>query len=290
MVPIALVSVTLLLLSAAPVAGAAPATARPDASAPAAAAKIPKASAGKPAAPNPTTKPGTVTAPPNKAAAPPATSGGLPVDKLVTRLQERYDSAADYRARFTQKYTYAATGRERTSTGEVLIKKPGRMRWNYEKPEPSLWLATGTIFVMYEPEAKQAFKQDLKASQLPAAVAFLMGKGKLTDEFEVSVAKELPYGEPDDHRLSLKPKKAQSTYRSIYFVVDPRTYLVRQSVLINAQGDINAITFSDVKLNTKIPDDTFRWTPPPGTREIDGSTMSGPAKAAAPAKTPAGGR
>jgi outer membrane lipoprotein carrier protein len=233
---------------------------------------------------------------------PPATKAAapLPVDKLVAKMQERYDSAADYRARFTQQYTYAATGRERTSTGEILIKKPGRMRWNYEKPEPSLWLANGSVFVMYEPEAKQAFKQDLKASQLPAAVAFLMGKGKLTDEFDVSIAKELPYGNPDDYRLSLKPKRAQSTYRSIYFVVDPRTYLVRQSVLINAQGDINAITFSDVRLNTKIPDETFRWTAPPGTREIDGASLSPPAKASAPvpssppakaaAKTPAGAR
>lgn len=197
-----------------------------------------------------------------------------PMDKVVARLQERYDSAADYHARFTQKYTYAATGRERTSTGDISMKKPGRMRWNYESPEPSLWLASGSTFWMYEPEAKQAFKQDLKASQLPAAVAFLMGKGKLTDEFDVAAAKELPYGDPDDYRLSLKPKKAQSTYRSIYFVVDPRTYLVKQSVLINAQGDINAISFSDVALNTKIADDVFRWSPPAGTRVIDGATLS----------------
>jgi outer membrane lipoprotein carrier protein len=247
---------------------------------PAAPASPPPAAAAAPAKP-PAAK---IPAGPPKAAPPAASSA---VDKLVAKMQERYDSAGDYRARFTQQYTYAATGRERTSTGEILIKKPGRMRWNYEKPEPSLWLANGSVFVMYEPEAKQAFKQDLKASQLPAAVAFLMGKGKLTDEFEVSVAKELPYGNPDDHRLSLKPKRAQSTYRSIYFVVDPHTYLVRQSVLINAQGDINAITFSDVRLNTKIPDDTFRWTAPPGTREIDGASLSPPAKASAPVPAPA---
>jgi outer membrane lipoprotein carrier protein len=207
------------------------------------------------------------TAPAAAAAAP------LPVDKVAARLQERYDSAADYRAKFTQKYTYAATGRERTSTGEILIKKPGRMRWNYQSPEPSLWLASGTTFWMYEPEAKQAFKQDLKASQLPAAVAFLMGKGKLTDEFEVSLAKELPYGSPEDYRLSLKPKKAQSTYRSIYFVVDPKTYLVKQSVLVNAQGDVNSISFTDVVLNSKLGEELFRWTPPPGTRVVDGAAL-----------------
>jgi outer membrane lipoprotein carrier protein len=215
-------------------------------------------------------------------APPAAPPGPLPIDKVVAKLQDRYDSAADFKAKFTQKYTYAATGRERTSTGEILIKKPGRMRWNYLSPEPSMWLASGSTFWMYEPEAKQAFKQDLKASQLPAAVAFLMGKGKLSDEFEATTAKELPYGSGDDYRLSLKPKKAQSTYRSIYFVVDAKTYLVKQSVLINAQGDINAITFSDVVLNSKLGDDLFRWSPPAGTRVVDGAALGQAKPAAAP--------
>ena len=155
---------------------------------------------------------------------------------MIQRLQKRYETAGDYRAKFTQKYTYAATGRERTSTGELLVKKPGRMRWNYEGPEPQMYLASeGTLWV-YEPEAKQAYRQDLKVSQLPAAVSFLMGKGKLSDEFEISLAKELPYGDPQDHRLALKPKKPQSTYKAIYLVVDPKTYLVRQSVLDKYAG------------------------------------------------------
>ncbi|HEY0713516.1 MAG TPA: outer membrane lipoprotein carrier protein LolA [Polyangia bacterium] len=227
--------------------------------------------AAAPTAPPPAAKP---------AAPAPTAAAALTVDKITARMQERYDSAADYRARFTQKYTYAATGRERTSTGEIFVKKPGRMRWNYQTPEPSLWLANNATMWMYEPEAKQAFKQDLKTSQLPAAVAFLTGKGKLTDEFEVAIAKELPYGTADDHRLSLKPKKAQSAYRSIYFVVDAKTFLVKQSVLINAQGDINAISFTDVALNTKLADDLFRWTPPTGTRVIDAAAVEG-AKAGA---------
>jgi outer membrane lipoprotein carrier protein len=203
------------------------------------------------------------------AAQSPAASRPEALPQVIQRLQKRYESASDYRARFTQKYTYAATGRERTSTGELLVKKPGRMRWNYEAPEPQMYLASeGTLWV-YEPEAKQAFRQDLKTSQLPAAVSFLMGKGKLSDEFDISLAKELPYGEPTDHRLALKPKQAQSTFKAIYLVVDPKTYLVRQSVLINTQGDINAIAFSEVKINTKLADSLFKWTEPPGVRVID---------------------
>jgi outer membrane lipoprotein carrier protein len=200
-------------------------------------------------------------------AAPAPATGDL--QQVIQRLQKKYEAASDFRANFTQKFTYAATGRERVSTGEVLVKKPGRMRWNYAGPEPQMYLASeGTLWV-YEPEAKQAYRQDLKGSQLPAAVSFLMGGGKLSDEFDISLAKELPYGEPQDHRLALKPRQPQSTYKAIYLVVDPRTFLVRQSVLVNTQGDVNAITFSGVKINSKLADSNFKWTAPAGTRVIE---------------------
>jgi outer membrane lipoprotein carrier protein len=211
-------------------------------------------------------------APAKPAAAKPAAAG--PVASVLARMQDRYDKAADYRAKFAQKYTSSATGRERTSSGEVFIKKPGRMRFSYQTPTPSMYLSNGTTFWQYEPEAKQAFKQDLKTSQLPAAVAFLMGKGKLTDEFDVQVADKLPYGTPKDHKLHLKPKKTQSAYKAIYFVVDPVTFLVKESILINAQGDINAFTFTDAKVDSKVPDDTFKWAPPPGVRIIEGAKPS----------------
>lgn len=210
---------------------------------------------------------------PTKAPPKPAAAAGA-VAGVLAKMQERYDKAADYRARFTQKYTSAATGRERTSTGEVFIKKPGRMRFSYATPTRSMYLSNGSTFWVYEPEAKQAFRQDLKTSQLPAAVAFLMGKGKLTDEFEATLAGKLPYGGPNDHKLQLKPKKPQSAYQAIYFVVDPVSFLVKESILINAQGDINAFAFTDAKVDSKVPDDTFKWAPPPGVRIIEGAKPS----------------
>ena len=232
---------------------------------------VPQAAAAQATA-APTAKP--TAAPAAKPAAAPAPTTGLPVAEVVKRMQERYEKASDYRARFVQKYVNAATGRERTSSGELLIKKPGKMRWNYEKPERHMYLAAGNTFWVYEPESRQAFRQDLKTSQLPVAVSFLMGKGKLQDEFDVTLAKELPYGDPKSYRLSLKPKKPQSTYKAIYFVVDPATFLVRQSVLINTQGDVNNFEFSDARLDSKLTENDFRWTPPTGTRVIDGAAQA----------------
>ncbi len=198
----------------------------------------------------------------------------LPVAAVVQRMQKRYEQAADFRAHFSQSLTNPTFGRTTVSSGDLIVKKPGKMRWDYDKPEKKMYLATDQILWMYEPEEKQAVKSDLKASQLPATLSFLTGRGKLADEFEITLARDIPFGGPTDYKLSLKPRKPQSTYRFIYFLVDPETFFVKQSVLIDTQGVVNAITFSAVLVNSKVPDATFKWAPPAGVRVIDPSKPS----------------
>jgi outer membrane lipoprotein-sorting protein len=61
--------------------------------------------------------------------------------------------------------------------------------------------------------------------------------------------------------------------KSILFVVDPDTFFVRETLITDAQGNTNDLLFSDIKINTRIPDATFRWSPPAGTRVVDPSKM-----------------
>jgi outer membrane lipoprotein carrier protein len=193
----------------------------------------------------------------------------LDVPTVIARMQSRYDQAKDFTAHFTQNYSRAVMGRVTVSSGEVAIKKPGRMRWDYTQPEPRMFLSNGQFLWLYEPAEKQAFKQDLKTSQLPAALAFLMGKGRITDEFEVTASTDTRYGRPEDYRLALRPKQPQSTYKSILFVVDGRDFTVRESVLVDQQNNVNHFVFSSLKINAKIPDSLFHWSPPAGVRVID---------------------
>jgi outer membrane lipoprotein carrier protein len=219
-------------------------------------------------------------------AAAPATVPANPKPDLRTvleRMQKRYDQAKNLRARFSQNYVRAVVGRATLSTGTLAFKKPGRMRWDYAQPEARMFLSTGQVLWLYEPGEKQAFKQDLKSSQLPAALAFLMGKGKITDEFAVAFAPDKPAGKdakdkvpgrPGDLRLALTPKQPQSSYKSILFVVDAKEFLVRESVLVDAQGNTNHFIFDNIEVNTKVADSFFRWSPPAGVRVVNTNQMN----------------
>lgn len=203
------------------------------------------------------------------AATPSGGANKLDVGAVVEKVQHRYDSAADFRARFTQTLTSAAMGRKTNSAGSVMFKKPGRMRWDYEKPERATYVSDGNTLWLYEPDDQQAFKQSLGASQLPAALAFLTGKGKLANEFDITLVDKSPYAAPGDYTLSLSPKAAEPQVKTLLFIVDPKTFDVRESVITDSQGNVNDLTFADIKTNTKIPDGDFKWSPPSGVRVID---------------------
>ena len=186
--------------------------------------------------------------------------------ELLARIQKFYDSTKDLHARFEQQLESQVGGNKKAS-GEVWLKKPGKMRWDYAAPEKKLMVADGQVLWVYEPEDEQAFKQELKASTLPTQVAFLVGQGKLSDEFEATIVPadklKIPEG---DVVLKLVPKIATAAYRHLLFVVDPRSGQVKQTHIADQQGGWNRLFFSDVEINRGVGDGKFKFSPPKGTR------------------------
>ena len=249
---------------AAPAAPAAPtggaAATNKDKAAPAAAkadATPPAKGAAKPAAGTPAL------------AAPAATVERPALVRVVDGIQKVYENTANLKAKFSQ--TLASAMGKRQASGVLRLKKPGKMRWDYEKPEKKLFVTDGSLLWMYEPEDEQAFRQPLNSSQLPAQVSFLFGKGRLSDEFDISYLDGQPLGGPGDLVLKLVPKKATAQYKHLVFVVDGKSYMVKETILHDQQGGTNHIQFSAIETNLKadMDDSRFVFTPPPNTKIIN---------------------
>ncbi|MBL9006041.1 MAG: outer membrane lipoprotein carrier protein LolA [Myxococcales bacterium] len=221
----------------------------------------PPATAGKPATEKPGPAAGNV--------APASSAERPPLPQIVDRIQKLYEGTQNLKARFSQ--TLQTAMGKRQASGVLRLKKPGKMRWDYEKPEKKLFVTDGSILWMYEPEDEQAFRQPLNSSQLPAQVSFLFGKGRLSDEFEISYLDGQKLGTVGDLVLKLVPKKATAQYKHLFFVVDGKTGMVKETVLFDQQGGSNHIVFSAIETNLKadIDDSRFAFTPPPNTKIIN---------------------
>jgi outer membrane lipoprotein carrier protein len=192
----------------------------------------------------------------------------LAAKDVVAKMQVFYEKIQDLKADFKQEIKNPTTGRTKASYGVVKLKKPGKMRWDYSKPEKKSFISDGATLWVYEPEDQQAFKQEIKSTNLSAAVTFLSGKGNLAAEFNFEAADAGKYGAKDDYAVKLTPKQPSAQFKSIILVVDPASFQVKQSIVFTPDGGQSRIWFTGVQLNKKIPDSEFKFTPPSGVRVI----------------------
>jgi outer membrane lipoprotein carrier protein len=210
----------------------------------------------------------------------PTPAAGPNAKAMLEKIQKYYDATKDLHAKFEQTLESGMGGKAKKASGDVWLKKPGKMRWDYAKPEKKLMVADGTTLWVYEEEDQQAIKQDMRSSTLPTQVSFLVGEGKLTNDFDATMEKS----EADAVTLKLVPKVGTTAYRYLNFVVDPKSGMVKQTIIFDQQGGKNTLTFTDVEQNKGVVDGKFTFSPPAGTRII--APPKGPAASPPPPSSP----
>jgi outer membrane lipoprotein carrier protein len=195
--------------------------------------------------------------------------------ELAQALQRKYDGVKDFSADFVHTYEGGVLKRKLTERGRVLIKKPGKMRWDYEAPERKQFVSDGTKMYFYIPADKQVIVSSVPPdAEASTPALFLAGKGRLTTEFTPSFV-DLPPGLPAGSRaLKLVPKSRQTEYDWLVLAVDPATLAIRGLMTVDAQGGTSAFAFSNLKENVGLADNEFTFRPPRGVDVVTDSTRS----------------
>src|SRR6187399_727364 len=85
-------------------------------------------------------------------AAVPAAQTQRSPDALAKDLQARYQSIRDFSADFVQSYRAGVLKTQTRESGKVSVKKPGKMRWTYAKPERKELVSDGRRMYWYVPD------------------------------------------------------------------------------------------------------------------------------------------
>jgi len=189
------------------------------------------------------------------------------IDSVVSRLQANYKDIKDYRASFVQEAKVKGYPSAQISSGEVFYKRPGMMRWNYDKPETQEIVTDGKVLWMYTPSLDQVMKADFAmTSQSKVAEAFLSGMGNISKDFNISF--EDTKDNKTDIILMLIPKDENDPVKSLMLFVDRETIYVRKSVMTDIYGNVTSVSLSDFKVNTGIKKKLFDFVPPEGVEII----------------------
>ena len=200
-----------------------------------------------------------------------ATAAEPCLERALTAVQRRYESIRDLSAHFTQTTHSVALGGSTsaltsTAAGTVVFAKPGKMRWSYERPEPSLVVSDGETLWLYDPTHREAQRLRVQGSEYlsGAAIQFLVGEGEIRSEFRVT-AQSCAAG---DALLELVPLRAAS-YEKLRIRTDPRTGEIVETTVIDLLGNVTEVAFADIRTNVNPPHDAFRFEPPDGVRVIE---------------------
>ena len=195
----------------------------------------------------------------------PASAPAESAAALAARLQARYDAIKDFTADFSQTYVGGVLRRKTTESGTLLVKKPGRMRWEYKTPEEKLFVADGKKLYAWVPADRQVTVSALPTGDAPATpILFLLGRGQLTRDFTPSLPGPIAGAPADSVALALVPKTAVPDYDRLTLVVDRATLGLRMLIARDGQGGTSTFAFTHLRENVGLADSKFAFTIPRG--------------------------
>jgi outer membrane lipoprotein carrier protein len=196
----------------------------------------------------------------------PTHAATVDLPRLVQNVEKRYNGATTLQVTFEETLSAAGRGRQ-TESGELFLRKPGRMRWEYSNPAGKLFLSDGKAIYYYSPGSKRAEKMKLKeAEDMRAPMAFLLGKLDFDKDFKNLRAVEHPLGT----LITAEAKSEKLPYRQVEFVVSSDA-AIRELRVHGYDESLLTFNFTNEKVNPTVPDNLFRFELPAGATWVDSS-------------------
>lgn len=184
--------------------------------------------------------------------------------RILKGIENRYNRAQTIEVLFEQTYGGPARNR-RVERGELFLRKPGKMRWEYSSPEGKLFVTDGKYAWLYTPSASRVEKTRIKETDdMRAPLAFLLGKLDFQRDFRRLVWR--PQG--PDYWVVAEPKSDQLAYTQVEFLVNPQ-FQIRALRITGQDRSVMEFRFDQERINPPLKDNLFEFTPPAGAAVVE---------------------
>ena len=148
------------------------------------------------------------------------------------------------------------------ASGSMAFARPGRFRWEYDKPYEQVIVGDGTSLWIYDKDLNQVTVRRLEGALGASPAALLAG----SNEIEKGYALSSVGSEQGLDWLEAVPKDQDTVFERIRLGFS-KTGLEAME-LRDRFGQITVIKFTAVKRNSELPSDWFSFTPPEGADVI----------------------
>jgi len=182
----------------------------------------------------------------------------LSAGPATDRLNDFFAQKGAMSAEFVQTVQGAAFAQPEESRGTLLMQRPGKFRWDYRLPYEQQIIADGKRLWIYDVDLEQVIVKPLDAALGDTPALLLSGDGA-AQRFEI---KELPGRGDGLLWVELLPKQSDTGFIAVRLAFDRQS--LRSMELVDGFEQVTKLAFANVKLDIKLPADTFVFVPPKG--------------------------
>jgi outer membrane lipoprotein-sorting protein len=189
-------------------------------------------------------------------------------DTVLRSLETAGRSLKTMKAAFVETKVLVLLDESQETRGQVLLQVPGRLRWDYTAPKPSVMLIRDGRFARYIPQSKQVFRGPAKG-EADLLVGFGPGAAGLGQKYQVTLVGEESVAGAAAWMLDLQPRQAGTgLFSGIRLWVDKARSIPVQTRLTEPTGDHTTIRFANVVVNGALPGNAFELALPKDVSEV----------------------
>jgi outer membrane lipoprotein carrier protein len=188
---------------------------------------------------------------------------------LAKKVDAHYNHLHSLETRYTERYQ--GMGMDRTETGTLTLRKPGRMRWAYDSPPGKVFILDGTSAISYTPGDTEATRfPEKKLDDLRSPLRFLLGHTELEKELQGLSVTLVTVDGQTGYTLWGTPVGMQQRVRSLAVTVDAQG-VIHMLRVEESDGAITTFIFSEMREDVSVNDSDFQFVPPAGVIIVDGA-------------------
>jgi len=184
--------------------------------------------------------------------------------QLAQRVDAHYNALRSLKADFSE--SYAGMGTERVESGRLLLRKPGRMKWEYSVPPGKLFVLDGKYAWFYsagDPQVQRIPAKEL--DDLRSPLRFLLGHTELEKEMNSLTLAPAADG---NFTLSGQPKGQENRVKRLMLTVTPAGVITGIET-DETDGAVTRFVFSNQQPDAPIAAQDFHFAPPAGVPVVD---------------------
>jgi outer membrane lipoprotein carrier protein len=193
--------------------------------------------------------------------------------QISHQVEERYNHARTLVVEFAESFQFQGHTRPEEA-GRLTLRKAGKMRWDYSRPEGKVFVSDGKTLYLYTAGDNRVEKIPVRNTEdMRAPLAFLLGHLDFKRDFK---SLQTRAGEGGTW-LEASAKDDHLPYERVEMLVGGSGSIERLKIY-GRDGSQTGFVFTNERLNPEVDDKIFQFAIPAGADVVDAVEFGGEGK------------